>query len=225
MNTYVALLLKDLRLELRAREIVSVLLFLAAILALLASFGIESAFVDPATTARLFPGIFWGSFVVIASISAGRAFEADFETRAIDGLFLARVNPALLFLAKFSALTLIFIFGALFLLLVESVFLNVALVAVLGFFVVLLLAVILPYAALLTVLSALSATSRLRGFLLPVISLPLTVPLFLAAIELSGELMSTGQFNAASPWLTLLGIMFVVYGVVGINVFGAVIRE
>lgn len=225
MKQILILVLKDFRLELRSREVLSVLFFLAIVLSILGSFGIESAFLNPETTRRLFPACFWGSFVVVASLSAGRAFEADFESRAIDACLLAQVSSMALFISKFISLVTVFLVGALFLLLVQSLFLNVAIGADISGLILVVFAVICPYAALTVILSALSSTSRLRGFLLPVLSLPLTVPLFLGGVELSSELLSSGRVAYGSPWFLLLATMFVVYVMVGVNVFEAVIKE
>jgi ABC-type transport system involved in cytochrome c biogenesis permease component len=80
-------------------------------------------------------------------------------------------------------------------------------------------------AALLTLLAAVASTSKLKGILLPIISIPVLFPVFLCGMEMTTELVLNGALSDGSPWPLLLLCAETLYLIVGINVFELAIRE
>jgi ABC-type transport system involved in cytochrome c biogenesis permease component len=80
-------------------------------------------------------------------------------------------------------------------------------------------------AALLTLLAAVASTSKLKGILLPIISIPVLFPVFLCGMEMTTELVLNGALAEGSPWPLVLLCAETLYLVAGINLFEMAVRE
>ena len=106
----ITLLRKDLHLEMRSKESISLLFGLAVLLSLVAMFAISSSFLPAATILRIAPGLAWMIFLFVATTALGRCFEPDLKARALDALILIKAPLALIYTSKvmlFSALLLL----------------------------------------------------------------------------------------------------------------------
>jgi ABC-type transport system involved in cytochrome c biogenesis permease component len=80
-------------------------------------------------------------------------------------------------------------------------------------------------AALLALLAAVASTSKLKGILLPIISIPVLFPVFLCGMEMTTELVLNGALAEGSPWPLVLLCAETLYLVAGINLFEIAVRE
>jgi ABC-type transport system involved in cytochrome c biogenesis permease component len=80
-------------------------------------------------------------------------------------------------------------------------------------------------AALVTLLSGIAGTSKLRGVLVPILSLPLLFPVFFAGVEMTADLVSLGALRQGSVWPVILVAAGSLYGLVGVNLFESAIRD
>jgi heme exporter protein B len=74
-------------------------------------------------------------------------------------------------------------------------------------------------------LSALTLRARARELLLPLVLFPLMIPVILATIRCMENVMRTGEFGDALPWLRLLLGFDVIFMTVGILIFDWVIES
>jgi heme exporter protein B len=187
-----ALLRKDLRLELRTRDtIVSMLLF-ATLLMLIFQFGFGSRTADlstpdglPAQVDNITPfagGILWATIALTAVLGVGRAWVPEREQRVLDAILVAPVSRSLLMFGK--AVSLYVYLVALEVIVVPVAFLFFVrgtgpehLLAVVA---VCLLAN-LCIAVLGSLMSCLALFARAREVLLPVLFLPSMMPVVIAA--------------------------------------------
>ena len=92
---------KDLRVELRSREIVYTMAFFAALLVVVFSF----AFVkEQGVVAEATPGIVWVSVAFAGTVGLGRAFEREREGDTMRALLLAPASRLAVFLGKAVAI-------------------------------------------------------------------------------------------------------------------------
>jgi len=225
MKGFLALLKKDLLIEVRTKETVGVIVFLSIVIAVVAALGVNSAFVGEDVVRRLYPGLTWIAFLFAATVSLGRSFEPELEHMAIEGVLLTGTSPARVFVAKWLSATGITFCGQALTIVVLGVLLDVSLGEILGNYLVITALVVIGYAALATLLTALASTSRLKGVLLPILLLPLVFPLLFAAIELSMSVVLEDVLPFESPWFSLLVGLDVVYLVLGLNLYEFVVRE
>ena len=220
-----ALIIKELRLEARGRETVTLLFCHAVLACALVGVGTSSAFLDKAATTRIYPMLLWILYLLSASASATRAHEQELEGRGIEGLLLAGATGPQMFLSKLIVMSALFFAHFLALAVVLGVALDQE---VPPRFLSLLAAGLGSSTALASVtvlLSAVAGTSRLRGVLLPLLSLPLLFPVFFCGIEMTSQVVVGGGLDPASPWPLILLCANALYLVLGINLFEAAVRE
>lgn len=225
MGAFLALLRKDLILEVRQREASVTLIFLAVLLSAVSALGVQNSFLEPSAIQKLAPALFWTVFILTASVTIGKTSEYDLQLGAIDGVLLSGVPLALVFVAKVISNFIIVMLAQVVMFGVFALLLNIAVGDISLLFMVLSAAVVLAYASLLTLLSGMASASRLRTLLVPLVALPLLFPLFFCALEISGELFATRNIAWDSGWVSLLLGLDVVYFVLGVNLYEYVIRE
>jgi heme exporter protein B len=76
-----------------------------------------------------------------------------------------------------------------------------------------------------TIMSALTLRARARELLLPLVLFPLMIPVILAPIRCMENVMRTGAFGDALPWLELLLGFDVIFMTVGVLIFDWVIES
>ena len=180
MSTYLsdvaALTRKDLLLELRARDTVpAMLLFVLAVL-------VVFHFVLPSNPSALAAkGMLWIAIVFTALLGLARAFAAEREQGVIDGLVLAPSDRSAIWLGKAIALLVFLVLAELAALPAFALFFSgvdrgtIAGVALAD----------LGIAAVGTLLAGMSAASRARELLLPLLFLPLAIPIVIGGVGAS----------------------------------------
>ena len=218
------LILKDLRVEARRKELTVTGVSLGLLLAVISYFGVQSAFLKVEFEQALFPAIAWMLFAFAGASSLSRSFDSEIEHEALDALLLAGIEPAILYISKvLSSLVIVcIIFGALF----SALFLlfNMPLVLLgpaLGMVTVL---VLFGYVSLSTLIISLTARARANSLLFPVVLLPLLFPLFFAGVESYALLLVERAFTWSNPWVSLLIGLDVVYFLLGVNLYRFSIR-
>jgi len=200
-----ALARKDLLLELRRREVLLGMLQFVVTVAAIVHFALVGAGADEARAAT---GMLWVAVVFTALLGLTRAFSAEQEEGALDALYLAPVDRSAIWLGKvLSQLA--------FLVLMEVVALPVFWLfffqgegpAPLPF----LAAVLLTDVGLCAVgvlVASLAQATRTRDVLLPVLFLPVTVPLLLAAVTVSLVALDGGATARPIGFLILSDTVF-----------------
>jgi heme exporter protein B len=213
---------KDLLIEFRSRTaILSVVVFTVLVL-MVFNFGR-----DPTAVAAvdLAPSILWVTFTFAAMLALNRAFQLELENQALDGLLLAPVSRASLYLGKLVA-NLIFV-GV-----VEAV--GLPLFAL--FFNVAVLPVVVPLAGVIalatvgfvavgTLFSAMTARTRFAELLLPVLLLPFMIPPLIWAVLATAALLAGRPLSEVGGWLRLLGAYDIVFVAVAFLLFPATVNE
>ena len=225
MRTLFALIKKDLLLEFRTKETISVMVLLSLLMSVVLSLGIQSAFVNEVTITKLFPGLLWFIFVVTASVAVGRTYEYEVTHRAGEGLLLTGVPSTSMYLAKSISGTVLTLIGFSASVIALSVLLDVSLSVLGGEFIVVSVLTVIGYSALSTVVAAITSTSRLKNLLLPLLLIPMLFPLFFASVELTTQLMEAKSLAYDGFWFSLLLVLDLVYVVIGVVTYDAVICE
>lgn len=206
-RTLLALLYKDVLVELReVHHVLSVVLF-GLMLMLLFSFALS---VDPDVARRIAAGLYWLAIFFTAILTLEHSFRREMVAGQWDGLLLTGVDPRLLFVGKVLAhLLLLFLVGATLLLPMAVLFdvsLSWRLVSVLALGT-------LGIAGVGTFYAGLTARVREGQVLLPLLLFPMMVPLLLAAVHATQFAMSHDVFGQQIAWLRLLAVYDLVLGV------------
>jgi heme exporter protein B len=211
---------KDLRIEARSRVALSQILPFGLIVILLFAFALDP---DRGILARVAPGLFWIAVLLAALMAIGRAFATEEQHNARDGLRLAGLDGAAIFLGKAAAIALE--------LLALEVVLGLGVVLLydvsvhgIGIIVATALAATIGLAATGTLYGVLAAGLRLRETLLPLLLLPVLAPVMLGATRAFEDGLE-GAPGDAWPWVALLGIFAVLYTGIGVLAFGSLWEE
>ena len=211
---------KDLRIEMRSRVALQQIAAFGLIVLLLFAFALDP---DRGILPRVAPGLFWVTVLLSALLAISRAFAVEAENGALDGLRLAGLDGAAVFLGKAAAIAVQLL--ALELVLAVGVFLmyDVRVVGLVAL-VPAALAATAGLAAAGTVYGALAGGLRLRETLVPLLVLPVVAPVMIGGTR-AFEAALAGTTAQAWPWVQLLTVFAVVYVMMGVLAFGPLLEE
>ena len=217
---------KDLRVELRSRELLYTVTFFAALVVVVFTFTFPK--VDKKIVADVAPGMLWVAVAFAGTIGLGRAFDREREGDTMRALLLTPAPRIAVFLGKAVAIVLLMLAVAaivtpmlgLFLPGAMALFdepLPLALAIVLG---------TLGFAIAGCVFAAALLRVRARDVLLPVILYPILIPLFVAATRVTADLLAVpADLDDAWYWISFLGMFDAAFLVVSLWVFEALVIE
>ena len=223
MRRFSAVLRKDLRLELRSGESTIALVAIALLVLIVLVFALNPA--GGTRDAAMAAGALWIALIFAGMIGAGRALLAERDNGCIRALLLSPIDPATLYCAK---LTAAFIFMAVaevaavammvlfFNLSFDIRLLRVAPLIALG---------ALGFAALATLLAAITGRVRAGDLLLPILIVPLFVPALIAGVKGSGAALAGAQLADLAQWLKILIAFDVLFLAAGYLLFEYVAGE
>ncbi|MBA3540810.1 MAG: heme exporter protein CcmB [Deltaproteobacteria bacterium] len=214
---------KDLRVELRSREIVYTMAFFAALLVVIYSFAFP---VRPDIVRAAIPGMLWVTIAFAGTIGIGRAFDRERENDTMRALLLAPVPRLAVFLGKAIAIAALVLSVALITAPLLALFFNAPLFDELGPLVLVVVLGSIGFAIVGSVFAATLLKVRSRDVLLPVILYPLLVPLFVAGTKTTGALLAeVPNFDAAWYWIQFLGIYDTAFLVLSFWIFESLVIE
>ncbi len=229
-----ALIRKDLRVEMRGRDTLVPMVTFAFAVALLLAFAAPAPprlqdpvslplgtvpFIDVAAA------FLWITVLFAGLIGFARTFQVEEADGAIDSLLLIPLDRTGLFLAKAVA-NLAFIAAVQAVLLPGFALLFhfdlgagwVTLILVTGL-------VDIGFVAIGTLFASVAAQTRSRELILPILALPALVPLFIAAFELTADLLGGGGLEAIASrgWFAILLAFDVIFTIAAALAFEFVI--
>jgi heme exporter protein B len=219
----VAVVRKDVRLELRTGEAVPAMLLFTLSTYVLFHFGLDRDTLE----GDLAAGVLWVTLLLAAVLGITRLFVSEREQGGFDAFLLAPVDRTAMFVAK--ALVL-----AGFLVAVELVAVPAFAILLLGPSpwsavpeLVLVLALANAGIAVIgTLVGALAVQSRARELIAPLLSLPLLVPLLIAAARATAPLLADGGAGPLEGrWLLVLALYDAVFGLIAYAVFDYLLEE
>jgi heme exporter protein B len=220
-ETYL-LLWKDLLLGLRRRDSLLTMFFFGTLLLFVFHFSFDPA---PEQVAAMAPALLWLAFLFTGTLGLAQLFHAERENHCLDALLLSPLDRGALFLAKscFNLVLMVLVeivviplFWILFNLRSWNLLPQLFLVTLLG---------TVGFCVLGTITSAITLRARARELLLPLVLFPLMIPVILATIRCMENVLRTGEFGDAIPWLRLLIGFDVIFLTVGVLIFDWVIES
>jgi heme exporter protein B len=222
-----AIFRKDVRTEVRTRQMVSSMFVFAVLVLLVFNF---TLFLDEVRALELGPGILWVAFVFAATLGLNRSFAIEGENRCLSGLMLAPAPRSAIYFGKLLSNVLFMMAMEIFVLPLFVVFFNLSLWEILSpselatFFLVLAVGTV-GYAAVGTILSGVAANTTMREVLLPVLLFPVSVPIVIGAAESTRLLFDENPDTTPWIWIRVLLVFAVVFLVVSWLIFEYVIEE
>jgi heme exporter protein B len=216
--------LKDLRIELRSRVITDQVLPFAGVTMLIFAFALDA----DSVLERVAPGLIWLATMFSLLVLVQRAFSIETDDGALDAMRVAGVDARAIYLGKSLSLAVqllvleVILLGAAIILYAQTVPLDGLVLLVTT-----LLTATCGLASVGTLYGGLAAGIRGRETLLPLLTLPAVAPVLIgatraveAALGTAGAVVSDGW-----PWVGLLAVFAVAFGVGGTLAFGPLIDE
>ncbi len=215
-----AIIWKDIRAELRTKDIFSSMFVFAVLSVIVFNFAFELRVPDMKMVA---PGIVWVAISFAGTLGLNRAFVIEQDKGSLAGLLLAPVDRAAIYFGKMFG-NLIFIFAVEIILLpLVMIFFNLSLITWQHLLVLFLGTY--GFAAVGTVFSAMAVNTRAREVMLPILLFPVLLPVLVAGVKMTGGLLDGEPLANIANWLQLVAVYDVGFTVVAYLTFGFVVEE
>ena len=207
---------KELRIELRTKEILVTAGLFGLLVTVLTSLAF---FLDDETSRKLAPGVLWIGAVFAGVLAMGRAWAREREADAIRGLLLAPIPRSAIYAGKAIGTLFFVLLIDMVLLPVVGVLFRLELIPVLApVFAILVLGTI-GYVAMGTLFAAMSVRTRARDLMLSVVLFPLASPALVAGVVATREVLGGAPMSETIEWLRILGAFDLVAIVCGLVLF------
>jgi heme exporter protein B len=223
MRTALAVLRKDLLLELRTLETIPAMALFSIATFVIFHFGLDRPTVD----GQLAAGVLTVTLLFAGILGVNRLFVAEREQGGFDAFLLAPVDRSALLVAKASALFLFLIALEVIAVPAFSLFLlGPSLGPALPPLIAVLVLADLGIAVIGTLVSALAVQTRARDVIGPVIGLPLLIPALIATARAIGPLLAPrGPAPLPGKWLLILALYDLVFALIAYAVFDFLLED
>lgn len=217
-----AIIWKDIVAELRTKEMFSAMFVFAVLVIVIFNFAFDLR-ISGERVRQVAPGALWVAFAFSGVLGLNRAFVMEKDRGCLEGLLLAPVDHTAIYFGKMIS-------TALFMLVVEALMLPVftAFFGVNLFDLRLILIIILGtvgFAGVGTILSAMTAQTRAREVLLPILLLPVAAPVLIAAVKATAGILDGLTMAEVALWWQLLLAFDIIFPAVAFMTFDYVVKE
>ena len=220
MRALLAVIWKDLRAELRSREMLSAMLVFALLVIFIFNFALE---LDVKARSTITAGVLWVTFIFAGQLGLNRSMAIEKDRGCLDGLLLAPVDRTAIYFGKMLSNLVFMLIVAAIVLPVYSILYNTNL------FNPGLLAIVflgsLGYVSVGTLLAAMTVQARTRDILLPILLFPVVIPILVAAVKASEGFLAGTPYAEMSYWVNLIIVFDVVFTSVAFMVFEYIVQE
>jgi heme exporter protein B len=207
---------KELRIELRSREILITTGLFAVLVVIMASL---SFYVDDTAGRKMAPGVLWIAIAFSGVLAMGRSWAREREEDVMRALLLSPIPRAAIYLGKgFAVLLFLVVIEGVLLPLVAVLF-HVDLSHALGRIAAILSTGTIGFVAAGTLFSSMSVRTRARDLMLSVVLFPLVAPALLAGVVATREALAGAPLTETLQWLRILCAFDVVFVAAGIVLF------
>jgi heme exporter protein B len=213
---------KDLRIEIRTREIVTTAGFFAALVAILTSVAFYSG---PDTTRRVAPGAIWLAEAFSSILALGRTWQRERDDGAMLALLVSPLPRPAIFLGKALG---IFVFVSVVVAIVVPIvalLFHVDLLEVGPHLVVVLLLGTIGVAATGTLFGVMTVRTRARDLVLATVLFPLLSPALICGVAATREIFAGAPLDELTDYFLLLVVFDLVAGGLGLMLFGTLVED
>jgi heme exporter protein B len=215
-----AIVWKDIRAEVRTKDIFSSMFVFALLSIIVFNFAFELRVPD---MKMVVPGILWIAISFAGTLGLNRAFVIEQDKGSLAGLLLAPVDRSAIYFGKLLGNLLFMLVVEMILLPLVMIFYNLWLLTPAHLLVMLLGS--FGFAAVGTIFSAIAVNTRAREVMLPILLFPVLLPVLIAGVKLTGALLDGESLDSLRGWLQLIMIYNVGFTVVAYLTFGYVMEE
>lgn len=217
-----AIVRKDILSEWRTREALGSMALFSLLVVVIFGFCFETQKVD---AERLAPGMLWVAFSFSGILGLGHSFASERYRGSLQALALAPVDRSAIFLGKMIGNLILLSVVEIVTIPVFSILLHVPVAPVIAPLAVLTFLATIGFTAIGTLLSALATSSRMREMLLPILLYPIWIPILLAAVRGTGDILSGKGLAEIGGWLRMILAFDLIFVTAGLLLFDQILEE
>jgi heme exporter protein B len=199
-----AVVWKDLKIEGRTRQTLSVMIMFSLATIIMFNFALGTT-LDAARNVAT--GLLWATVLLAAILGLNRSLALDRENQVFDAMLIAPIPRTALYFGKVLSITLFTLLLDLILVVLFTIFFNkpfyqlpIILILILG---------TIGYVAAGVLITSMTIQTRTREVLLPVLLLPISLPLVLPAAAATAIYISTADIGGPA-WSDVQGAILLV---------------
>ena len=212
-----AIVWKDLVTELKTKELFSSMFIFALLVIIIFIFSVDLSIVK---ANEVGPGVLWVAFLFAGTMGLNRSFMLEKENGCLEGLVLTPADRTAIYFGKLISNLIFLMVMEIFILPLFMVFFNVDLISFLGPLLVVIFMGTLGFCAIGTLLSSLSSNLKTREIMLPILLYPLIVPVVIAVVKMTGQVLDGQSLGTMMNWVGLtlaFDIIFIGVSIVTID--------
>ncbi|HQZ23646.1 MAG TPA: heme exporter protein CcmB [Thermoflexales bacterium] len=214
LSIALAILRKDLLVELRTRESFTAMLVFAVMAVVMFNFALRLR-VD--TLKPLVPGILWVTLVFAGTLGLSRSMLSEQLNGGFDALMLAPGDRMAVFIGKALANLVFTLAVGLFVLPVMAILFDEGLIQP-GVLLTVALGAI-GYSGAGTLIATMAASTRAREVFLPILLFPLVLPLVVAAVIVTAGYVDRAPFEEFGSWMGVIIAFILIFWTAGTLLF------
>ncbi len=200
LNQIKAIVWKDLVTELKTRELFSSMFIFALLVIIIFIFSVDLSIVK---ANEVGPGVLWVAFLFAGTMGLNRSFMLEKENGCLEGLILTPADRTAIYFGKLISNLIFLMVMEIFILPLFMLFFNVDLISFIGPLLVVIFMGTLGFCAIGTLLSSLSSNLKTREIMLPILLYPLIVPVMIAVVRMTGEVLEGKSLGTMMNWVGL----------------------
>ncbi len=211
---------KDIRAELRTKEILSSVIVFALLSVIIFNFAFELRVPD---MKMVVPGIVWVAISFAGTLGLNRAFAIEQDRGSLAGLLLAPIDRSAIYLGKLLSNLLFMLIVEAVLLPLVMIFFNLSLLT--GPHLLVIFLGTFGFAAVGTLFSAMAVNTRAREVLLPILLFPVLVPVLVSGVNMTGGLLDGKTLADVAAGLQVTVFYDLLFTIVAYLTFDYVVEE
>ena len=215
-----AIVSKDLRAEMRSRELISAMALFALLSILVFSFALE---LDRSAREEAVSGVLWVTLIFASLLGFNRSMAQERDQGNLDAMLLAPVSRSAIFVGKLLSNYLFTLIVGLVLLPLMTVIYGLGLLD--GWVIVTTVVGIFGFSTIGTLLATMTAQTSAREALLPIAMLPIVLPFLLTAVRATKGILGGVPASEWQGALGMLAAITVIYLVICLLLYSYVVEE
>jgi heme exporter protein B len=222
MNPVTAIVFKDIVIGLRNKESISAMLMFGVLILVTFSFAFPPN--GPLDRNLIAPGLLWVAFSFAGILGLNRSLNIETDNDCLQGLLLGPLSRGSLYFGKVASNFAFALIAELVILPIFVIFNNLLfdlrVVWILGITIL----GTLGFVCIGTTLSMISAQTRMKEVMLPILQIPMTLPVVISAVVATDMVLRQQTAGISFP-LSVLGIFSTVYLTGSYFVFEFIVEE
>jgi len=222
MKKILAIFRKDLLVELRTKDSFNSMLFFGIVVLVIFNFALASVRESVRSAAA---GVLWVAFAFSGTLGLNRMFATEKENSCLQGLLMIPVDRGVIYLGKMLATAAFMLISEIIIFIFTLIFFNITVWKEIPYLALVFLIGTLGFAAVGTLLSAISVNTKMREVLLPLILFPVILPILVNAVEATGIILNGSDYGSLKLPLTIMSVFTVVFTTIAYLLFEHVLED